>query len=714
MGSLSGVTVVDFTRQLPGPFASRELLRLGARVVKIEPPEGDLMPEGWYRALNDGKEIVSWDARTQPPPGGARRRPTSCSRASGPASGSGSGSTLPATTILCSITGYGAGGPRAQDAGPRPELPRLRGRARRHRSAVPPVQIADLAAGAQSAVIEVLAALLERERSGRGARIVVSMTHASHRFVAHRLAGDPVPRLLTGGVACYRIYETADGRHLTVAALEPKFWRNLCELIERPDLVDRAYEPELPELDELFRSRTLHDWRALARGQGHLRGTGADARRGGRRARVNGLAALAFALLGIHVGAHRVLPVGYAPAWSPDGQRIAFVTRGDLWVADADGTHTGELVADADQPAWSPNGRRLAFARDGSVWTIRADGLDERRLAVGAHPAWSPDGERLAFDRDGEVITVRWYGGDVRTPARARIRPTARTGSSRSCRTARSSSAGASSAAGTEPAWSPSGKLAWVSGNTIYVDGHAVHAGQQPAWRPASACPELLPDFDQRAPTDLTIAGGPGRWLLGFTSLVDNIGLGPVRARRRARTGPEAHDRHAARPARERQGAHLRRRRAVPLHELAAAPPLAPDALRQLRAAHARRAHARPRPQERLLPRRPLGRGTGRWPGRRPHFLGDCGQYRPEATRVVMGTTPGYTDRYPAFFHGQNVDITNVPAGVYDLTHRVNASMQLRELRYDNDAASVRLRLTWRKGYPRVRVLRSCPATANC
>jgi hypothetical protein len=79
-----------------------------------------------------------------------------------------------------------------------------------------------------------------------------------------------------------------------------------------------------------------------------------------------------------------------------------------------------------------------------------------------------------------------------------------------------------------------------------------------------------------------------------------------------------------------------------------------------------------------------------------------------------MGTTPGYADRYPAFFHGQNVDLTKVPAGVYDLTHRVNATMKLRERRYDNDAASARLRLTWRGGYPSVRVLRSCPATVNC
>jgi hypothetical protein len=79
-----------------------------------------------------------------------------------------------------------------------------------------------------------------------------------------------------------------------------------------------------------------------------------------------------------------------------------------------------------------------------------------------------------------------------------------------------------------------------------------------------------------------------------------------------------------------------------------------------------------------------------------------------------MGTTPGYTDRYPAFFHGQNIEITGVPAGTYDVMHRVNASMQLHEQRYDNDAASVRIRLTWRKGYPTVRVLRRCPATATC
>ena len=429
---------------------------------------------------------------------------------------------------------------------------------------------------------------------------------------------------------------------------------------------------------------------------------------------MNGLAALAFALLGIHVGAHRVLPIGYAPAWSPDGQRIAFVTRGDLWVADADGKHTGKLVSDADQPAWSPNGRRLAFERSGAVWTIRADGLDERRLAVGAHPAWSPDGRRLAFDRDGEVITVRWYGGDARAAGLGEDPAYGPRGQLAVVQDGEIVVRGNVVATGTEPAWSPAGKLAWVNGNTIFVAGRAVHAGQQPAWRPAARARELLPDFDQRAPTGLTIAGGPGRWLLGFTSLVDNIGLGPSEL-----VG-------VRKPGQQRMNGTQRVR-------LANGKVRTYDSVAQFRYTNSPPHHHWHLMRFDSFELRTLGGHTlvrdrksgfcladhwgaapGLWPGRRPHFLGDCAQYHPEATRVVMGTTPGYTDRYPAFFHGQNVDVTRVPAGIYDLTHRVNASMQLHELRYENDAASVRLRLSWRKGYPSVRVLRSCPATANC
>jgi crotonobetainyl-CoA:carnitine CoA-transferase CaiB-like acyl-CoA transferase len=266
MPPLSGVTVADLTRQLPGPFASRELLRLGARVVKIEPPEGDATPDAWYRDLNAGKELLAWDARTEPPPTVLREadvvlegfRPGVFERL---------GVELAPAAILCSITGFGAGGPRAGDAGHDLNYLGYAGVLADTAPAVPPVQVADLAGGAQAAVIEVLAALYERARTGSGARIVVSMTHNAHRLVAHRLAGEPVPRLLTGGVACYRIYETADGRHLTVAALEPKFWRNLCALLERPDLEERAFDPDLPELAELFRSRTLDAWRSLLEGR---------------------------------------------------------------------------------------------------------------------------------------------------------------------------------------------------------------------------------------------------------------------------------------------------------------------------------------------------------------------------------------------------------------------------------------------------------------
>ena len=266
MGALDGLTVVDFSRQLPGPFASRELARRGARVVKIEPPEGEAMPPGWYRALNEGKEVVTWDARTEPPPDVVKGadvvlegfRPGVFERL---------GVELGPATILCSITGFGATGPRARDAGHDLNYLGYAGVLHDTAPAVPPVQVADLAAGAQAAVIEILAALLERARTGEGARIVVSMTHNAHELAAHRLGGDPVPRLLTGGAACYRIYETADGRHVTVAALEPRFWRTLCDLVGRPDLVDRAFEPELPELAEVFRSRTLAEWRALLEGK---------------------------------------------------------------------------------------------------------------------------------------------------------------------------------------------------------------------------------------------------------------------------------------------------------------------------------------------------------------------------------------------------------------------------------------------------------------
>jgi alpha-methylacyl-CoA racemase len=261
--ALAGVLVADLTLNLPGPFATRELLQLGARVAKIEPPTGDPMAAlfpGQYEVMNMGKELLRWDAKREPPP------PELC-EADVIVEGFRPGvweklcPDVREDAIVCSITGYGHGGfasVAGHDlnylgyAGVLEDVP-----------VVPPIQIADLAGGAQRAVIQILGALRVRDRTGDGSRIVVSMMHASHRFVAHRCAGEPVPRLLTGGVACYRIYRTADERWLTVAALEPKFWQRLCELLERPDFVGRQLDPGIPELAELFYSRPLRAWSFL-------------------------------------------------------------------------------------------------------------------------------------------------------------------------------------------------------------------------------------------------------------------------------------------------------------------------------------------------------------------------------------------------------------------------------------------------------------------
>jgi len=271
---LSGLLVVDLTRYLPGAYASRELLRLGARVVRLEPPEGDPMrwvAPAWEAALNAGKESVACDLKAEPGFGRAL-----CARADvvlegfrpGVAARLGVGpDDVPERTVYCSITGFGATGPHAQRAGHDLNYLGFAGVLADTAPGLPPVQPADLAAGALAAVAEVLAALLERERTGRGARLTISMTHGSHRLVAHRLGGDPLPRFLTGDLAAYRIYETADGRHLTVAALEPKFFVRLCEVLGRPDLAGRhlvAGEQAglAAELAAIFATRTLADWLA--------------------------------------------------------------------------------------------------------------------------------------------------------------------------------------------------------------------------------------------------------------------------------------------------------------------------------------------------------------------------------------------------------------------------------------------------------------------
>jgi len=276
---LAGHLVVDLTRYLPGAFASRELQRLGARVVRVEPPEGDPMrhvAHAWDDALNAGKESVACDLKAEPELARALLakadvvlegfRPGVAARLGvGP-------DDAPVTAVYCSITGFGADGRHAARAGHDLNYLGWAGVLEDTAPGLPPLQPADLAAGALGAVTEILAALLDRERTGRGARLTISMTHGSHRLVSHRLGGDPLPRFLTGGLACYRIYETADGRHLTVGALEPKFFVRLCELIGRPELAERQFVAEAQdelaaELAAVFAQQPLDSWLGLFDGE---------------------------------------------------------------------------------------------------------------------------------------------------------------------------------------------------------------------------------------------------------------------------------------------------------------------------------------------------------------------------------------------------------------------------------------------------------------
>jgi crotonobetainyl-CoA:carnitine CoA-transferase CaiB-like acyl-CoA transferase len=269
---LAGLLAVDLSRHLPGPFASRELLDLGARVVRLLPPAGDPMESqapAWHKALNEGKETVVIDLKEDPEAGRAlcaeadvvleSFRPGVVERLGvGP-------KDLPDSVVYCSLTGFGLGGRHETRAGHDLNYLGWAGLLADTAPAMPPTQVADLASGALTAVARILAALLERERTGRGAHLVVSMTHESHRLASHRLGGEPIERLLTGGLACYRIYTSADGRHLTIAALEPAFFSCLCELLDLSHLVERQYDPGSQEvigdaLAERVASKPLAAW----------------------------------------------------------------------------------------------------------------------------------------------------------------------------------------------------------------------------------------------------------------------------------------------------------------------------------------------------------------------------------------------------------------------------------------------------------------------
>ena len=274
---LEGIRVLDFSTLLPGPLATLILAEAGAHVTKIERPErGDEMrsytPEFGadsvnFALLNRGKESVEVDLKS--PGSGEVLRPL-IERADVLVEqfrpgvmerlrlGYGELYEVNPRLIYCSITGYGKEGPRAGVAAHDLNYVAEAGllgltTGADGAPAIPQALLADIGGGAYPAVMNILLGLLQRERTGEGAHLDISMSDNIFTFLYWALgngmvAGDwpePGAELVTGGSPRYNIYRTADGRYVAAAPLEERFWQNFCELLELEDkLRDDSKDPE--------------------------------------------------------------------------------------------------------------------------------------------------------------------------------------------------------------------------------------------------------------------------------------------------------------------------------------------------------------------------------------------------------------------------------------------------------------------------------------
>jgi crotonobetainyl-CoA:carnitine CoA-transferase CaiB-like acyl-CoA transferase len=181
--------------------------------------------------------------------------------------------------VYAAISGYGQTGPWRERAGHDINYLSTAGVSDQIGAAGGPpqlanFQIADLAGGTLTAAMGILAALVQRLRTGEGRYVDVSMTDAAfaHSVVpvaTMQALGAAVPRgmgMLTGGLPCYNIYETGDGRYMGVGSLEAKFWHMLCDAIGRPDLKEKHWvvgaeaEAVKAEVAAAFKTRTQAEW----------------------------------------------------------------------------------------------------------------------------------------------------------------------------------------------------------------------------------------------------------------------------------------------------------------------------------------------------------------------------------------------------------------------------------------------------------------------
>jgi len=183
--------------------------------------------------------------------------------------------------ILCSLSGYGQKGPLRERAGHDLNYMALAGvlslsTAEGGDPQAPGIQLADVAGGAMHGAIGVLAALLACGRDGEGRHLDISLTRGAMAFagfeISRRSVGVKEPHghgMLTGGLPCYRVYRTADGRHMALGALEPKFFEAFVERVGAPELKGRGYdgsEEVFARLREIFASRSQAEWVTFLRG----------------------------------------------------------------------------------------------------------------------------------------------------------------------------------------------------------------------------------------------------------------------------------------------------------------------------------------------------------------------------------------------------------------------------------------------------------------
>ncbi len=293
---LAGIKVLDFTTLLPGPLATLLLAEAGAEVIKIERQGGEDLrryphPFGEasvnFALLNRGKRSLYLDLKD---PADRRQLDPYLAAADvmieqfrpGVMDRLGLGFERLRKThprlIYCSISGYGQEGRRRLKAGHDLNYLTETGilgltRGADGAPALPPVLVGDIGAGAYPAIINILLALRQRESSGEGCQIDISMTDNLFAFAYWGLGAGfgagawprPSRELVTGASPRYQIYRTADDGYLAAAPLEDHFWRTFCDAIDLPaEERDDSGDPERVKqaVARLIAADTTENWRS--------------------------------------------------------------------------------------------------------------------------------------------------------------------------------------------------------------------------------------------------------------------------------------------------------------------------------------------------------------------------------------------------------------------------------------------------------------------